>query len=215
MQFRLAESQRILLRVTEELCPGGLLQREETVANLTGAGELYRRISQARNTKGGSCAHGADAGLVQISRSGEDAVRYRVVIIVAVCYMVGLAGTMTEFSIPPLTSIFQRHLHILAPSAGLLMSLFALATVMTALPAGSLTHRFGAKATGMAGLGLSAAGTMALTAGYGQADFGAVLAARFVSGMGFGLISVAAPLRFPRKVLARHAAKAMGVWAAW
>lgn len=141
--------------------------------------------------------------------------RYRVVIIVAVCYMVGLAGTMTEFSIPPLTPIFQRHLHILAPSAGLLMSLFALATVITALPAGSLTHRFGAKTTGMAGLGLSAAGALALIVGYGQADFGAVLAARFVSGMGFGLISVAAPAAISQQVPARHAAKAMGVWATW
>lgn len=53
MQFSLAESQRILLRVTEKLRPGGVLQPELAVADLTGARALYRRTSQGQGHQRG------------------------------------------------------------------------------------------------------------------------------------------------------------------
>ncbi|PSR37021.1 MAG: hypothetical protein C7B44_05855 [Sulfobacillus thermosulfidooxidans] len=138
-----------------------------------------------------------------------------VVRLVAVCYFVGLAGTMTEFSVAPVTPVFQRHLHISSGSAGLLMSLFALATVIAALPAGRFTHRFGAKATQLLGLALSAIGAVVLMTAYHQGNFLAVLAARFFSGLGFGLISVGAPAAISQQVPDRYHAAAMGVWATW
>ncbi len=135
--------------------------------------------------------------------------------VVGVCYSVGLAGTMAEFSVPPVTSIFQSHMHVTAVSAGFLMSVFAFATLLTALPAGMVVHKFGAKIPAMVGLVLSAAGALLVAGAYFDVNFLYLLGARFLSGMGFGLISVAAPAAISQEVPSNKLSAAMGIWATW
>jgi MFS family permease len=146
---------------------------------------------------------------------GASLVKAQTAWVVAVCYGVGVAGTMDEFSVPPVTSVFQMHMRVPAVSADFLMSLFALATLLTALPAGTLVRRFGEKLPTMARLALYAAGALLVSRGYFDSNFPILLGAHFVSDVGFGLISVAAPAAISQEVAPENLPVAMGVWATW
>jgi len=91
--------------------------------------------------------------------------------------------------IPPILPVVIGDLQISHGQAGLLMSLFALPGILFSLPAGWLVDRFGAQATGVAGLAIMGAGTLAMGLGQG---FVWILAARALAGVGamVGVVSM-------------------------
>jgi MFS transporter, DHA1 family, inner membrane transport protein len=95
---------------------------------------------------------------------------------------------------------------------GLLMSIYTLATVSLAIPAGLWIRRAGARRAALAGLGLLALGS-ALGALGGDAAL--VGASRVVEGGGFVLVTVAGPALVAAYAAPAQRVLALAVWAIW
>jgi len=97
-------------------------------------------------------------------------------------------------------------------AAGWILSVFALLGVVGGIPAGAAVSRFGDRRLLALGLlALAAGGLVGALAG----SFGLLLGARVVEGLGFLLVSVAAPALLQRIAAARDRDLAFGIWSAY
>ena len=130
----------------------------------------------------------------------------------SVLYFTGIVMVICQFSVPPVMSQLVSELNIDLTMAGWLMSIFAVAGIVLALPAAAILQRLRAKTTGLAALGCAVLGTLLGILADGSTT---MLLARLVQGIGLGLISVIAPavihMWFPMQKLGRP----MGIWATW
>ncbi len=136
-------------------------------------------------------------------------------VVIGSAYVTGVAGTMAEFMVPPIMPVLHRHFGSTHTMEGLLMGGFALTTLLAALSAGRLTARFGTTWTALAGVLGLALGTGFNGLFFQSVNFWGFLVARLVGGLGFGLISVAAPAKIGQEVDPRLLPRAMGIWATW
>lgn len=139
----------------------------------------------------------------------------KMMLIIMAAYFAGLAGTMVQFSVLPVLPSLQTHFQIGNSKAGLLMSIFAITTLCTALPAGWLVNRYQARLVGFWGLLMLLIGTSMILIVYPINNFILLLISRSITGLGFGLISVAAPSAIGEFVAAPALPIAMGIWATW
>lgn len=71
-----------------------------------------------------------------------------------VAFSAGVIAAFVQFSIPPILPLLQAKYHISYTESALLMSLFALATLFSAVPGGFMVQRFGVRTIGLWGLGI-------------------------------------------------------------
>lgn len=135
--------------------------------------------------------------------------------VVLASYFAGVAGVVAALAVTPILPDLRAYFSISSASAGALMSVFAVCTLLVALPAGGMIRRWGVQRTGTAGLVATALGVLLFQAGDSVNVFWWALVARAVAGVGFGIISVAAPAAITQSVPASAHRTAMGVWATW
>lgn len=110
--------------------------------------------------------------------------------IVWTAFGAGVVATIIQFSIPPILPLLQNQHDISYTNSGLLMSLFALTTLLTAVPSGFVIQKHGVRKIGVIGLAILLLG---IVFNFFSTTFFLLIIARMIQGIGFGLISVAAP----------------------
>jgi len=135
--------------------------------------------------------------------------------VIMVGYWLGIAGTFNEFVVPPIVPLFRAHFHLSAAGTGWLMSIFAFTSIVSAWTGSRLIRRFGAKMVGIGGLGANVLAVLITQIGYTFDHIALVLVGRGVGGIGFGWISVAAPVLISSSVRPQHHRIAMGIWSTW
>ena len=124
----------------------------------------------------------------------------------------GVIATIVQFSIPPILPLVKDQYEVTYTGSALLMSLFALATVLAAVPGGFIVQRYGVRKIGLLGIGFLFFGIIVcLLANH----FPLLLLGRIIEGIGFGLVSVAAPSAIGHYVPAKMMSVAMGIWSTW
>lgn len=129
--------------------------------------------------------------------------------ILAATYLCMFSFAMVFQSIPSLLSLIISDLGVTHGEAGLLMSLFALPGIFTAICGGLISDRFGMKIVGLVSLMIMVAGTfiVGLSSTFLQALIG-----RVVSGAGGLTLVVILPQLISRWFLGRELSVSMGVF---
>jgi predicted MFS family arabinose efflux permease len=132
--------------------------------------------------------------------------------ILFVVFFACVAASLNQFKVPPVMPLLMKAFELPEARAGLLMSVFAVAGLILAIPAGSIFQRWGSRITGLVALSALLAG-----AGLGtlSRDTGTMLASRVIEGIGMTFISVAAPAIVAISFSPDKRGKAMGLWATW
>jgi len=112
-------------------------------------------------------------------------------------------------SVSPSIPVFMEVFNISATVAGLLTSMWALARVVMALPAGGITTRFGGRYTFILGVALSAIGWVTTSL---APNYSVVLIGRFLMGLGAGTMSVAGPVIISEWFPKNRLGTAMSFW---
>lgn len=133
-------------------------------------------------------------------------------IILWAAFSTGVLATIIQFSIPPILPLVKDQYEVTYTGSALLMSLFALATVLAAVPGGFIVQRYGVRKIGLIGIGFLFFGIIACLLAN---NFPILLLGRIIEGMGFGLVSVAAPSAIGHYVPAKMMSVAMGIWSTW
>ncbi len=103
-------------------------------------------------------------------------------------------------------------LHIRMTTAGWLMSIFAVAGIILAIPAAVILRKFGPKMTGILALGCSVLGAII---GALARNATTMLIGRLIEGVGLGLIAVVAPAMISIWFSPEKRGQPMGLWATW
>jgi len=127
-------------------------------------------------------------------------------------FIVGVTATLVQFSIPPILPILQAKYDTTYAAGALLMALFALTTLLTAVSGGFFVHRFGERAIGIYGILTLIVGVVL---NFFAVHFIILLIARIIQGIGFGLVSVAAPSAIGKFIPQEKMSVAMGIWSTW
>src|SRR5699024_108966 len=129
-----------------------------------------------------------------------------------VAFSAGVVATLIQFSIPPVLPVLQAQFELTYMNSALFMSLFALTTIVSAVPGGFIVQKYGERFVGLLGLGALIVGVLcSLFAG----NFAFFLFARIIQGIGFGFVSVAAPSAIGRFIPAHMMNVSMGIWSTW
>ena len=126
-------------------------------------------------------------------------------------YMATFAAPLNMFKLPPLIpEVASKFFNDDLNAAGDLMSIFSIMGFVLAIPAGFILKRFGIKLTFLFSLG-----TIALGAVLGALAPSSTMlfAARFIEGIGMGLVMVGAPLAISLWFPAHNRALPTGLWA--
>ncbi len=129
-----------------------------------------------------------------------------------VAFFTGVIAALVQFAIPPVLPLIREQYQVSYTDSALLMSLFALATVASAIPGGFIMPKFGVRAIGLWGLGILLAGLVGFAL---STSFPFLVIMRIVQGFGFGLIAVAAPSAIGQYIPQEKMSIAMGIWSAW
>ena len=146
-----------------------------------------------------------------IKRSASAAAHYAWVILTVV-WLASVAASLNQFKVPPLIPVLMDAFRLDLGQVGSLMSVFALAGVVLALPAGLILQRLGPKAAGVIAIGCLVIGS-----GWGALSTSAapLLASRVLEGAGFGLIAVVGPAAIALWFPPEKRGTPMGIWATW
>jgi len=128
-------------------------------------------------------------------------------------YMATFAAPLNMFKLPPvMTTIAFTFFNGDFSKAGLLMSIFSVMGFVLAIPAGFILKRFGIKLTFLFSLGTIALG--AVLGAFATPSVALMLfVARFIEGIGMGLVMVGAPLAISLWFPAHNRALPTGIWA--
>ncbi|MBB6443995.1 MFS transporter [Bacillus benzoevorans] len=127
-------------------------------------------------------------------------------------FSTGVLATIVQFSIPPILPLVKDQYEVTYTGSALLMSLFALATVLAAVPGGFIVGRYGVRKIGLLGIGFLFFGIIVCLLAN---NFPLLLLGRIIAGIGFGFVSVAAPSAIGHYVPAKMISVAMGIWSTW
>lgn len=129
-----------------------------------------------------------------------------------VAFFTGVIAALVQFAIPPVLPLIREQYQVSYTDSALLMSLFSLATVASAIPGGFIIPKAGVRAIGLWGLGILLTGLVGFTL---ATSFPFLVMMRIVQGLGFGLIAVAAPSAIGQFIPREKMSVAMGIWSAW
>lgn len=127
-------------------------------------------------------------------------------------FLASVAVVYNQFKVSPAMAVLREQLQVDMVTGGWLMSIFAVAGVMLALPAAAVLMRLGPKLSGVLAVGsvLVGAATGALAG-----NPVTLLISRGIEGIGLGLISVVAPAVVAMWFEPHERGLPMGIWAAW
>lgn len=128
-------------------------------------------------------------------------------------YAGGLVAGAYMTKVPPALPQFRVELGLTLVEATFIVTTFNVLGMLVGMAAGMLVDRFGRKRFALAGLGLMAAGG---AFGAAASGFPALLASRFVEGVGFILFATPAPaLMSAMSASPRDRARALGLWSSY
>ena len=126
--------------------------------------------------------------------------------------LAGLAGTLNLYKVPPLMPLLISTFEVSRGTAGMLMSVFAVAGISLAIPAGLILDRLRGRTTGtiaicfiVLGSGLGALST----------HFGLMLVSRLLEGIGLTLMAVVAPMVIAYRFGFQKRSIALGILNVW
>jgi len=129
-----------------------------------------------------------------------------------VSFYVGVIAALAQFAIPPILPFIREQYQISYTNSALLMSLFAMAIVASAIPGGFILPKIGVRTMGILGLSILLIGLI----GFSLANsFPLLVFMRIVQGLGFGLVATTAPSAIGQFIPREKMSLAMGIWAAW
>ena len=132
--------------------------------------------------------------------------------ILVLVYLAGIAAPINQFKVPPMMQKLIAELDISLTASGWLMSAFALAGFVFALPSGVLLQRVGVKKLGVIALGVMLIGSII---GGAVTSAPIILISRVLEGIGMSLFSVTAPAAISAWFPPEKRGIPMGVWATW
>lgn len=132
--------------------------------------------------------------------------------ILLVAFTAGVTATLIQFSIPPVLPVMQAQFEVTYTNSALLMALFALMTLISAVPSGFIIQKHGERFVGLLGIGILFAGVLCSLF---AVNFFILLISRLIQGIGFGLVSVAAPSAIGRFIPPQMMNISMGIWSTW
>jgi predicted MFS family arabinose efflux permease len=135
--------------------------------------------------------------------------RYRWVVLFASLFVFVMFGYALQ-SVPPLLQQFQSIYGVDSATAGLLMSMVVIPGIVLALPAGILICRYSFRKLGLLSTLAIAVGSLIMAL---SSSFPLALFARFVIGLGGGLLSVGVPSVVPQWFQHKEMGRAMSVYA--
>jgi len=138
-------------------------------------------------------------------------VRYAWIVLIVV-FLASVAAPLTQFKVPPVMPALIQAFNLDLGTAGLLMSVFALAGLILAIPAGFILQRLGAKVTGLIAIASLVIGS---ALGAISVSTGLMLTSCIIEGIGMGLIAVVAPALIALWFPAEKRGIPMGLWATW
>ena len=126
--------------------------------------------------------------------------------------LAGLAGTLNLYKVPPLMPLLISAFQVSRGTAGLLMSVFAVAGISLAIPAGLILDRLRGRTTGVIAVCF-----IALGSGLGalSTHFGLMLVSRLVEGIGLTLMAVVAPMVIAHRFGFQKRSIALGILNVW
>jgi predicted MFS family arabinose efflux permease len=133
-------------------------------------------------------------------------------VVTIAAYLAGMAVALNQFKVPPVMPVLMTTLNVDMSTGGWLMSSFAVAGVILALPAAFVLRRIGPKHAGLIALGCTVAGSAMGALAQSPA---ALLFSRSIEGIALGLITVVAPAVISMWFPAEQRGTPMGVWATW
>lgn len=137
---------------------------------------------------------------------------YKRYFILALIFFTGIAAPINQFKLPPLMPQVIADMQIGLTDSGWLMSVFALAGVIFALPSGRLLNRFGPRKIGLLSIGLVLAGSIMCALSYTMPS---MMAGRILEGAGTSLYSVAGPAAICLWFRPSERGIPMGIWSTW
>ncbi|MDI3480544.1 MAG: hypothetical protein PWQ97_199 [Tepidanaerobacteraceae bacterium] len=127
-------------------------------------------------------------------------------------YLASIVVVINQFKVPPVMQVIMKELNVDLAMAGWLMSIFALAGIILAIPAAFILGKFGPKASGLVALGCTILGCAIGGLASGSTM---LLFARCIEGIGLGLIGVVAPAVIAMWFDSHEVGLPMGIWATW
>jgi len=127
-------------------------------------------------------------------------------------FLASVAVVYNQFKVSPALGVLMEELKVDMVAGGWLMSIFAVAGVVLALPAVAVLMALGPKRSGLLALGSVILGSV-LGALAGNPL--TLLVSRGIEGIGLGLISVVAPAVVAMWFAPEERGLPMGIWAAW
>lgn len=124
----------------------------------------------------------------------------------------GVAAALIQYKIPTIMTSIMAQFSMDATTASWLMSIFTLASIFVAIPAGNLAQRFGAKTMMIVALGLAIAGSLI---GLLASMSAVLIASRAVEGAALTVLTTCGPLVVQRCVKAEKIGTTMGIWGIW
>ncbi len=134
---------------------------------------------------------------------------------VAAAVLGGMAVGMNVGKVPLALPGLRAELGLSLVQAGWVSAMLTTLAVVAALGFGLAAGRIGALTMVLGGLGLSAAASLAALTVQGGADFGWLIATRFVEGAGFLAVAVAAPTLVSAATAAADRRMALSVWSTY
>jgi MFS family permease len=123
-----------------------------------------------------------------------------------------IAAPLNQYKVPSLIPVLTYTLGLSMSGAGLLMSVYAIAGLALAVPAGIIVEKTGSRAAGLLAGGSIAAGAVL---GALSRTTGVLLFGRVIEGAGTSLMAVLAPAIIVQWFMPRRRGAPMGVWASW
>lgn len=127
-------------------------------------------------------------------------------------YLASVVVVINQFKVPPVMQVLMAQLHMDMTTASWMMSIFALAGLILAIPAAFILGKYGPKRSGLFGLGCTICGCVIGGLASGPAM---LLLGRVVEGIGVGIFAVVAPAVIAMTFSPQQVGLSMGIWATW
>lgn len=132
--------------------------------------------------------------------------------VLAMLYLAAASAPLNMFKVAALAPMLIEELAIPITDIGILMSVFNIAGLILALPAGFLVQRMGVKPAILLAVGVTAIGSIV---GVFALGFGILALSRTIEGIGFGLLGVGAPSGISNWFPKERRGLPLGVFTTW
>lgn len=129
-----------------------------------------------------------------------------------VILLISIGAAINYYKVPPLMPVLMDTFQVSRSTGGLLMSIFAVASVIIVLPGGLILRSLGPRTVGILASSLTVIGA---AIGASSHNFTLLVFSRLLEGMGLCLVAILAPTVIANQFGSRRRATAIGIWNAW